>query len=121
MDKPKLTAEQAKALEALRNVWSSGGKFLGGRQIIKEKLDGGWTVPDFAPANSIDDDDFIAALYIGYEIEQSPEEKLREYYVCQEQSYHDSVGTERIEHLAKVVAIRNTLAILGIQIEGINA
>lgn len=66
-------------------------------------------------------DELMSALVNGYEIEQSPEDRLREYYVYQEQSYHDNVGTERIEHLAKGVAIRTTLAILGIQIEGINA
>ncbi len=58
-------------------------------------------------------DELMRALVIGYEIEKSPEEKLREYY--------ESFNAKIMEHVYARTAIRTTLDLLGITIEGINA
>lgn len=114
MNKPILSAEQAKALEALRNEWKDDESY-GRRQLVKEKLNGGWSDSDLDSANSIDDDDFLASLYIGYEVEPSPEEKLREYYEDLRDSSEGSIYWTRSE------GVLTTLQILGIKIEGVNA
>lgn len=56
-------------------------------------------------------DDLIRALYVGYEVEQTPEEKVKDYY--DSQKYH--IDEDHAEY-----AIRNVLDILNIKIEGVN-
>lgn len=120
MNKPKLSEEQAKALEALKDIWRDDESY-GRRQLVKEKLSGGWSDSDLDSANSIDDDDFLAALYIGYEVEQSPEDKLRGVYSAHKKNAGMTSGYGHGLHAGYVDGIETTLSILGIQIEGINA
>ncbi|OJT65468.1 hypothetical protein BFP49_09485 [Bacillus licheniformis] len=54
----------------------------------------------------------VAALINGYEVEKTPEEKVREYY----ESHGGSPSAEE-----RKAAIRETLYKLGIKIEGVNA
>ncbi len=59
----------------------------------------------------------LSALVNGYEVEQSPEDKLREYYDNLQEAHNirclDSYGHT-------LVGVTETLRILGITIEGIN-
>lgn len=58
-------------------------------------------------------DRLMAALVNGYEVEKTPEENLREYYGrFREGNYPDQYYR---------AAIRSTLEILGVKVEGINA
>ncbi|MDQ0270802.1 DUF1642 domain-containing protein [Cytobacillus purgationiresistens] len=60
----------------------------------------------------------MSALVNGFTIEQSPEEKLREYYEKINRTKYGTYGTARAECV--IEGIEKTLSILGIQIEGIN-
>lgn len=48
---------------------------------------------------------YMSALVNGYDVEESPEEKLREYYGFHTEKCYVTVGEEHIEHLSKVAAI----------------
>ncbi|MDI3411819.1 hypothetical protein QKW52_22595 [Bacillus sonorensis] len=66
--------------------------------------------------------DFLAALINGYEVEKTPEEKVREYYeeLIRDKrvafDYEEQLSYENMSH-----AVRETLNLLGIKIEGVNA
>ncbi|MEK5109912.1 DUF1642 domain-containing protein [Cytobacillus sp. FSL K6-0129] len=64
---------------------------------------------------------YVSALVNGYEIEQSPEDKLREYYAELKGTYDSSSGLESYRVDGMLQSVETTLDILGIQIEGINA
>lgn len=68
---------------------------------------------------------YVSALVNGYEVEQPPEEQLREYYDNLITSTNEMITEGRtvgsMLPSAERVGIERTLAILGIQIEGINA
>jgi hypothetical protein len=59
--------------------------------------------------------DYFSALVNGYEVEQTPEENLREYY----ETFNAPFAERFIESEQHVIA--KTLNILGIKIAGINA
>ncbi|MFS8215660.1 hypothetical protein [Paenibacillus sp. S29] len=74
MDKVKLTKAQAWHLENLREHHSK-------RDIVAIAInDPGSTAHVKGGINSIDHDTLIRALYVGYEVEQTVEEKLLEAY-----------------------------------------
>jgi hypothetical protein len=120
MSKPLLTKEQAKAMEAILKTIESGDVMTLSTKAkaVAYKLDDYGFVGSRREADSISDDDFIAALYIGWEVEQTPEEKVREYY---ERSKPTGHHCEMQPGDFKVMAIRHTLNLLGIKIEGVNA
>jgi len=60
----------------------------------------------------LDREALLHAIFYGYEVEQTPEEKLREYY--------ESLDMQSRE-ADEAYGVRETLNILGITIEGINA
>lgn len=66
-----------------------------------------------------------AALVNGYEVEKTPEEKLREYFEETKRTRderHLAGDTEgKRFHGGALVGICNTLELLGIKIEGVNA
>lgn len=72
---------------------------------------------ELTPLNALSLDSMIRALYIGYEVEKTPEEKVKELYnnygpnSRDEQYYAD----ERVQ-----MGIRQTLNVLGMKVEGIN-
>ena len=68
-------------------------------------------------------DELMEALICGYQIEKSPEEKVREYYSQLMWIYNDAdYGTiEEISPESEMRGIVKTLDILGIKIEGVNA
>lgn len=68
------------------------------------------------------EDLIITALVNGYEVEKSPEDKLREYFDSNNWIGEDElVPTERQRMLGRRQGVMKTLNILGIKIEGINA
>jgi hypothetical protein len=120
MNKPLLTKEQAKAMEAIKAKIDEGRTltYASHTTAIRHKLKGESFFGERREASSISDDDFIAALYIGWEIEQTPEEKVREYYErVKPGSYHCELQPGDY----KISAIKHTLNLLGIKIEGVNA
>jgi hypothetical protein len=61
-------------------------------------------------------DSVLEALVNGYEVEKSQEEKVRDYYLkIKDVSNGDDI------YDAQAYAIENTLELLGIKIEGVNA
>jgi DNA integrity scanning protein DisA with diadenylate cyclase activity len=75
-----------------------------------------------------DFDELMEALICGYEVEKSPEEKVRDYYeyVKSERETLQGYSTEGLRQHADryrsaELAIRNTLDLLGIKIAGVNA
>ncbi|MED1148918.1 hypothetical protein P4T97_06740 [Bacillus paralicheniformis] len=65
----------------------------------------------------------VAALINGYEVEKTPEEKVREYYAANYQRHEQSMPRSKDDFYTSGVAegVRNTLDSLGIKIEGVNA
>ncbi|MEC2215100.1 hypothetical protein [Bacillus velezensis] len=104
--KPTLTKEQAEALDAQKFanyeeyilIAACSGEFKG------------------TSIGELDIMTLAAALVNGYEVEKTPEEKVREYF---EKLWADYCDTNEIE-IAKETII-NTLDLLGIKIEGVNA
>jgi hypothetical protein len=63
-------------------------------------------------------DDLVTAVYVGYTVEQSPEEKVREYYKNAKQCADIYANGEGFRIEAE--AIIKTLDLLGIKIAGVN-
>jgi len=105
INKPVITKEQADALLGLyAEEWSR-------EDVLEYHVTREWT-DRFSPLNDLDIMTLAAALINGYEVEKTPEEKVREYY----ESYGGSPSAmERKE------AVQDTLDLLGIKIEGVNA
>ncbi len=104
--KPTITKEQAKELEAYRR---SGDLDIHILEAACDEVIGGKLA-------KLDILTLAAALLNGYEVEKTPEEKVREYF---EKLWADYCDTNEIE-IAKETII-NTLDLLGIKIEGVNA
>ncbi|MCY9372652.1 hypothetical protein [Bacillus haynesii] len=112
--KPVITKEQADCIENTRregvmndeDILRNHGKFIFAGECL----------------NELDFMTLAAALINGYEVEKTPEEKVREYYeeLCDEFdcAYWSS---DEIKYLCKKQAVRETLDKLGIKIEGVNA
>ncbi|MCI4129410.1 hypothetical protein [Bacillus haynesii] len=102
--KPVITKEQANSIEAIRredvlndeDILRSHGKFVFAGECL----------------NDLDLMTLAAALINGYEVEKTPEEKVREFY----ESHGGSPSA-----MERKAAIRETLYKLGIKIEGVNA
>jgi len=112
-----LPREVAEALDSLRR--QGGGNyeivaaFIKRRKEIPEIK----TLADAFELNKISFDDILNALVNGYEIEKSPEDKVREYYESLDKRplCSEAYGW----HEAK--AIKKTLDFLEIKIPGVNA
>jgi hypothetical protein len=99
MEKVKLTKKQAEALETVNHISKA--------EVIELHIENpdGWA---HECMNGMNLDTLIRALYIGYEIEQTPEEQLLECY----KNYKDNPG---VRH-----GVKMTLNTLNIKIKGIN-
>ncbi|MCY8348063.1 hypothetical protein MOC74_21910 [Bacillus haynesii] len=105
--KPVITKEQARVIQFLK----SGGNDWTDSDILEYHATSQWS-NEYTPLNSLHTIILAAALINGYEVEKTPEEKVREYY----ESYGGSPSAmERKE------AVQDTLDLLGIKIEGVNA
>lgn len=113
MEKVTVSKEVAEAIEDVRQYYSKAeiiANIYNGRQgaIYGTNMP---TLIEYAKHNGIET--LMRALVIGYQVEQTPEERVREFY--------ESFNAEIMEHVYARTAIRSTLALLGITIEGINA
>lgn len=113
MKKAFLTKEQAAALEsALRSSQEHGSdKSTIIAWKVQEIFSG-----DEAPLNEVDLDTFIRALYVGYEIEKSSEEKLADIY--KNHKGRPSIKPAWNEGVTKGIEL--TLKTLNIKVPGIN-
>jgi hypothetical protein len=73
---------------------------------------------DRAPLNELDLDTVCRALYVGYEVEDGPEEKILKQY--QEQNEFKSKFPKTEYHDGHLDGIRITLDVFNIQVKGIN-
>lgn len=107
--KVKLPKDVAKALETvISNPFHSRREEVVRIHARDSKI---WS-EDCIPLNGIPLDTIIHALYIGYEVEETPEEKVREYYM--KQTRHGNLID------SPDYVIRHVLDLLNIQIEGVN-
>lgn len=118
--KVTVSKEVAEAIEYLRN--NIGYNFS---DFMKVKTQGGWTTTiESMSLNDVPIETLAKALIDGYEIEMSPEEKVREYYDrCRENARiaDNNERYDQAEYLnAQALGTSITLDILGIKIEGIN-
>ncbi|MEC1584417.1 hypothetical protein P9D80_03440 [Bacillus spizizenii] len=113
--KPTITKEQADALLHLYSAeWTKS-------DILEYHATGEWQERCYS-LNDLEILTLAAALVNGYEVEKTSEEKVREYHqslVCDMDralSYEDE-GNCR----SAIEAVEETLNLLGIKIEGVNA
>jgi hypothetical protein len=120
-EKVKLTQQQADALEKMFEL----GINTKSRIIeLHVKLPDGWK-DHCTPLNDMDLDDLITAIYIGYEVEQTPEDKVRKTfeYALEQIEKHDfgHGDNQNAEHWKSLKSgIIFTLESLNIKIKGVN-
>lgn len=108
MDKVMLTQEEVKALESALTL-SDGDKAHVVQWRATELFDG-----ERAPLNEMDLNTVCRALYVGYEVEESPEDKILKFYKSLDTRREFSADW----HVS--LAITKTLNLLNIKIKGIN-
>jgi hypothetical protein len=123
--KPTLPREVANAIESLRNEGRDNYSII---RIIfgtpKSQLETDIQSFAYEISDKKNVDLLMSALINGYEVEQSPEDKLREYYadIIDIQERYKGIDTTAWACCnEKLVSVRRTLNILGIKIDGINA
>ncbi|QAW36561.1 hypothetical protein [Bacillus licheniformis] len=111
--KPVITKEQADALLGLYvEEWSE-------EDVLEYHVTREWT-DQFSPLNDLDTMTIAAALINGYEVEKTPEEKVREFYQrydCDSRMYPAEMYF-RAKEIQRI--IKCTLNYLGVQVAGIN-
>lgn len=116
MNKVTLPRAVADAIENLRERGAQDKDILA-YGIARYTIEDAGVIFHFAKDNF---DDLISAIVNGYTVEQTPEEAVRKYYEKCEHWRRNSSGYQYHEYLAKTVAIKTTLKMLGIKIEGVN-
>ncbi|XSD74791.1 hypothetical protein P5611_015915 [Bacillus subtilis] len=113
--KPTITKEQAEVIQ----IFMDGDKEKS--DLLRIHAKDRW-IEEFSCLNELDIMTLAAALVNGYEVEKTPEEKLREYYESLWSDYCDS-DDPFIEVACESAraAVNETLNLLGIKIEGVNA
>lgn len=113
--KPTITKEQAEVIQ----IFMDGDKEKS--DLLRIHAKDRW-IEEFSCLNELDIMTLAAALVNGYEVEKTPEEKLREYYESLWSDYCDS-DDPFIEVACESAraAVKETLNLLGIKIEGVNA
>ncbi|NYV67625.1 hypothetical protein HYI36_20310 [Bacillus sp. Gen3] len=117
--KVTLTKEQAEAIE-LAKERDDIDRIVNAASSDKP----GWYAGKYVPLNSLTLETLMTALVNGYEVEKTPEEKVREYYeeidsYRRQSKGFDSNASDEFHRMCD--AIRTTLDLLGIKIEGVNA
>jgi hypothetical protein len=100
-----MTKEQADAL--VNAVDHCGNKTI----VIENHINNIWT-GNRKPLNDLSLETVIMALYIGYELEPTPEEKIKSYF----KELQDSSFVSKQE----AEGVLRTMALLKIKIEGVN-
>ncbi|URO01734.1 hypothetical protein 268TH002_37 [Bacillus phage 268TH002] len=116
--KPTITKEQVDALLHLYSAeWTKS-------DILEYHVTGEWQERCYS-LNDLDIITLAAALVNGYEVEKTPEEKVREYYEKTKRTRDERHLAGDIEgkrfHDGTLVGVCNTLDYTGIKIEGVNA
>lgn len=116
--KPTITKEQADALLRLYSEeWTRD-------DVLSYHVTGNWG-KSCSALNDLDILTLAAALVNGYEVEKTPEEKVREYFEWLKRSRderHIAGDVEGKRFKAGLLqGVLNTLDYLGIKIEGVNA
>ncbi|MCF7618544.1 hypothetical protein L3137_14910 [Bacillus sonorensis] len=114
--KPTITKEQAEAFEKLREQYTD-------EEIVIKYIESELDLFDSSCACLYDlgFTDFLATLINEYEVEKTPEEKVREFYdsfECGPRMYPAEMSFRNEEYRR---IIKCTLNRLGIKIEGVNA
>ncbi|WP_440615156.1 hypothetical protein [Bacillus subtilis] len=116
--KPTITKEQAEVIQ----IFMDGDKEKS--DLLRIHAKDRW-IEEFSCLNELDIMTLAAALVNGYEVEKTPEEKLREYYEAvqnlREERYLAGDTEGKRFHAGALVGICTTLGIFGIKIEGVNA
>ncbi|PJH95302.1 hypothetical protein C7H81_01755 [Bacillus subtilis] len=116
--KPTITKEQAEVIQ----IFMDGGKEKS--DLLRIHAKDRW-IEEFSCLNQLDIMTLAAALVNGYEVEETPEERVRQYYEGVRNSRDERYLAGDIEgkrfHAGALVGISNTLGLLGIEIEGVNA
>lgn len=123
MDKVKLPQEVAEAIEELRNVGMSNWAIIAIANdpseysyVIDEECLGEYST---TLSRFKDRDKLLGALVNGYEIEQTPEERLRDIFI-DAANERLSAGSDGEYYVGMMDGIRTALNTLGIKIVGIN-
>lgn len=107
-EKVKLPKEVAEAIRVVRGAYKSNCEF--DLEFLKrESFDWMQPIIEYTQESRDNMANYFAALVNGYEVEQTPEDKVREYYNNIKQNQE-----------LQAVALR-LLDILNIKIEGVNA
>ncbi|MGM0815358.1 MAG: hypothetical protein ACQEUO_07520 [Bacillota bacterium] len=117
--KPEITKEQAEAIEFLREIYRDEwiiSFYVEDTLRLNGKGEREFAGHGYEVIYEIGLLTLAAALINGYEVADSPEEKLQEYYVEALHTARDETTGHDIQD-----AIRYTLETLGIKIEGVNA
>lgn len=133
MDKVLLTEKQAKAMEDIVNA--IGGEdasltFESKASVGAYKIQGGVFYGERSEANTISNENFLDALYCGWEIAPEPDAAIREivdkhrkvvrtYDVGEPQTSLIDVAQESVSR-GYILGAIETLNTLGITIEGVN-
>lgn len=113
--KPVITKEQADAIETFLE---KGTK----EELLTAKVHCCHFGDEYSGINTIDIMTIAATLINGYEVDKTPEEKVREYYEKLCDGYDRAQFNEdEGKYLLMKRAVRRTLDDLGIKIEGVNA
>ncbi len=115
--KPTITKEQAGAIQ----IFMDGDKEKS--DLLRIHAKDRW-IEEFSCLNELDIMTLAAALVNGYEVEKTPEEKLREYYEWLKRSRDERHLAGDVEgkrfKAGLLQGVLNTLDYLGIEIEGVN-
>lgn len=113
--KVKVSREVAEAIEWVKK----NSTFEQAMSIQLEKI---WVDKKIVALNKLNAETFAKAFLDGYEIEQTPEEKLLEYYkeILEEQNASEFGTNDYIDASIKIRVLKTTLNILEHKIDGIN-
>jgi hypothetical protein len=121
LEKVVITKAQAEALEHWLETFT-GGK----EELVKTHILGEEWVDESEALNGLSLERLIVALYIGYEVYQSPEEQIKSYYENLVHSRNFASATAiggRITHeewQREIYGVEKTLDFLNIKIDGVN-
>lgn len=112
--KPTITKEQAEVIQ----IFMDGGKEKS--DLLRIHAKDRW-IEEFSCLNQLDILTLAAALVNGYEVEKTPEEKVRDFYASFEGDPHMYPEETHFRYKEYQRVIKSTLNFLGIEIEGVNA
>lgn len=115
MEKAKITRNRAEAIEGYLYHNSK-------HELLRMHMLGHLSGDNFT-LQLMNFDDLAQALYVGYEVEKTPEEKVRERFENQVEEFREAPEGSCLEahHRGFMLGIKMTLKDLDKSIEGVNA